>query len=100
MKRQIPYDENNMARGVKDVDFTKFDYIFGMDVNNVGNLKNMAPPDSTAKIYIFGEFDDAKPIADPYYISGKHGFEVTYQQCLRYSHAFLQHLGLSQQAKS
>ncbi|PWZ01911.1 putative LTP1-protein-tyrosine-phosphatase [Testicularia cyperi] len=98
-KRNIWYDENNFARGVRDADFSRFDYIFGMDVNNVRNLKTMAPRGSTAKVYLFGEFDDGKPIADPYY-SGGNGFEVTYKQCLRYSHAFLSHLGLGAQAKS
>lgn len=98
-KRKIPYDENNFARGVRQPDFDKFDYIFGMDTNNVRNLKNMAPSDGKARVLIFGEFDDGKPIADPYYQRGN-GFEDTYQQCLRYSHAFLRHLGLGQQAKS
>jgi protein-tyrosine-phosphatase len=37
--------------------------------------------------------DDKKPIQDPYY-GGDHGFQAAYKQCVRYSQAFLDHLGL------
>ncbi|KAN0063183.1 Low molecular weight phosphotyrosine protein phosphatase [Thecaphora frezii] len=92
-RKNIPI--NCLARGVVREDFNTFDYILGMDVNNVRNLKSMAPPRSKAQIRMFGEFDDGKPIADPYY-GGKNGFEITYEQVLRYSHAFLRELGLGQ----
>ncbi|ETS59662.1 hypothetical protein PaG_06591 [Moesziomyces aphidis] len=95
VRRNIPYDAENFARGVRDADFTTFHYIFGMDTNNVRNLKTMAPRGSTARIRLFGDVDDNKPIADPYYIGGKQGFETTYKQVRRYSEKFLQELGLT-----
>ncbi|SPO38613.1 probable LTP1 - protein-tyrosine-phosphatase [Pseudozyma flocculosa] len=95
-RKKIPID--CLARGVKQEDFHTFDYILGMDVNNVRNLKNMAPRGAKATIKMFGDFDDGKPIADPYY-GGKNGFEITYEQVLRYSHAFLRDLGLGQSSQ-
>lgn len=39
--------------------------------------------------------DDGKPIYDPYYGIGGSGFQSTYEQCVRYSRAFLEkELGL------
>ncbi|CAO1615115.1 unnamed protein product [Jaminaea pallidilutea] len=90
-KKGIPV--HCLARAVTQKDFRTFDYILGMDINNVNNLKRIAPKNGTAKIHLFGEFDDGKGIMDPYYGIGGSGFESTYEQCLRYSKAFLKHLG-------
>lgn len=104
-RRNIPYDENNFARGVKPEDFTRFDYIFGMDTNNSSRLQQMQPKGTKAQVRLFGDVDDGKSIADPYYTttsrgSGRDGFEETYQQVLRYSHSFLKELGLEKKAKA
>jgi low molecular weight phosphotyrosine protein phosphatase len=79
----VPIDHR--ARAVASADFKKFDYILASDAavrvsiyethsvrlrrspQNLSNLKNVAPGDSTAKIVLFGSFSDNKPIADPYY---------------------------------
>lgn len=98
-RRNLPYDENNLARGITEEDYHFYDHIFGMDKNNQRNLLSMQPKGSKAQVRLFGDVDDGKPIADPYYI-GSHGFEDTYKQVLRYSRAFLQELGLADQAKS
>ncbi|PWN18471.1 putative LTP1-protein-tyrosine-phosphatase [Microstroma glucosiphilum] len=74
---------NSLARAVSKDDFHRFDYIFGMDTNNVRNLKSMQPKGSKAQVYIFGEFEDKKAINDPYYGIGGSGFESTYEQCVR-----------------
>ncbi|PWN52759.1 putative LTP1-protein-tyrosine-phosphatase [Violaceomyces palustris] len=95
-RKGIPID--SLARGVVPQDFRDFDYILGMDVNNVRNLKNMQPRSSRAVIKLFGEFDDNQPIADPYY-GGRNGFELAYEQIVRYSHGFLRSLGLGQAAQ-
>lgn len=81
------------ARRVRPDDFDKFDWIFGMDSNNVSNLRSMQPKGSRAKVHLFGDFDDKKVIADPYY-GVDNGFQTSYEQCVRYSRAFLNHLGL------
>lgn len=52
-------------------DFTKFDFIFGMDDENMADLKRLAPKGSHAKCLLLGEFDPNKEriIRDPYYVS-------------------------------
>jgi len=85
VKHGVPID--HLARAVRAKDFTSFDYILASDAQNLANLQRMAPPGSTAKIALFGSFDDDKPILDPYY-GGISGFERTYEQCVRYSTAF------------
>lgn len=79
---------NSLARAVKKEDFDKFDYIFGMDSNNVKNLRKMQPPGSKARVMLFSEFDDKKTIYDPYYI-GDDAFHTVHEQCVRYTQAFL-----------
>lgn len=81
------------ARKVRLDDFDKFDWIFGMDSTNVRNLRSMQPKGSKAKVHLFGDFDDKKAIADPYY-GADNGFQTSYEQCVRYSRAFLNHLDL------
>lgn len=68
-KHDLPY--NNKARQIKPDDFKKFDYIFGMDVDNMEDLVSLKPKDGTAKLLMLGEFDPQgdKIIRDPYYVS-------------------------------
>ncbi|SPO27503.1 probable LTP1 - protein-tyrosine-phosphatase [Ustilago trichophora] len=91
-QRNIPIDLNNTARAIRSPDYDKFHYIFGMDTNNVRNLLRMQPKGSKAQVRLFGDVDDAKPIADSYYTGD---FEATYRQVKRYSEAFLKELGLT-----
>ncbi|CAG9815015.1 unnamed protein product [Phaedon cochleariae] len=88
----IPY--NGRARQIEEEDFKEFDYIFGMDENNISNLKDQAPRGSKAKILLLGDFDPEgdRIIRDPYYDSGTDGFEKCYQQCMRSCTAFLEQL--------
>jgi len=89
-KHSVPM--NHKARPVISEDFTSFNYIFGMDENNIQDLKRMAPKNSTAKIELLGDYDPegACIIRDPYYDDGEDGFEEVYQQCLRACKAFLE----------
>jgi low molecular weight phosphotyrosine protein phosphatase len=77
--------------------FDDFDYLIGMDSNNVRNLKSIQPRGSRAQIKLFGEYGDGKAIEDPYY-GGKQGFETTYKQVLAYSEALLESLNLDKSA--
>ncbi|KAJ8921147.1 hypothetical protein NQ315_013618 [Exocentrus adspersus] len=79
---------------IKTQDFHEFDYIFGMDDDNISDLRDMEPPQSKAKILLLGDFDPEgqRIIRDPYYDRGSEGFEVCYQQCLRSCTAFLDQL--------
>lgn len=56
---------------IQEEDFHEFDYIFGMDENNVSNLKGQAPQESKAKVLLLGDFDPEgeRIIRDPYYVS-------------------------------
>ncbi|XP_074039579.1 low molecular weight phosphotyrosine protein phosphatase 1 isoform X2 [Leptinotarsa decemlineata] len=88
----VEYD--GKARQIEKEDFNNFDYIFGMDEDNIADLKQYAPADSKAKILLLGDFDPEgkRIIRDPYYDSGSDGFEVCYQQCMRSCKAFLEQL--------
>ncbi|EFX79792.1 hypothetical protein DAPPUDRAFT_188255 [Daphnia pulex] len=94
-KHQVP--TNHKARQVKKADFSEFDYIFGMDDDNIDDLKSMAPASFKAKIEMLSRYDadiDAdRTIRDPYYDSGEEGFEKCYQQCVRCCTTFLQRIG-------
>ncbi|XP_017888238.2 low molecular weight phosphotyrosine protein phosphatase-like, partial [Ceratina calcarata] len=61
---------SHKARPITEEDFTKFDWIFGMDNNNIQELNNMKPSNSTAKIELLGKYDPQGEtiIRDPYYV--------------------------------
>lgn len=52
-------------------DFEKFDYIFGMDDENMSALEHKAPKSSKAELHLLGAFDpdEDRIIRDPYYVS-------------------------------
>lgn len=62
-----------------DRDFDEFDFIVGMDDNNVWDLRKMArTPEDLGKIYKMTEFSrklDYTSVPDPYY-GGSDGFEL------------------------
>ncbi|KAI8501404.1 acyl carrier protein [Branchiostoma belcheri] len=89
MRKHSVYKEQ-IARQVTEEDFTKFQYILGMDHNNISNLKNIQPPKSTATVKLLGSFDPEgqEVIEDPYY-GEESDFERVYQQCVRCCKAFL-----------
>ncbi|XP_014089997.1 low molecular weight phosphotyrosine protein phosphatase 1 isoform X1 [Bactrocera oleae] len=82
----------NKARQIKKDDFLQFDYIFGMDEENMSELRNLSPANSKAKLLLLGDFGLDKSdriIVDPYYQRGDAGFEKAYQQCVVACAAFL-----------
>jgi low molecular weight phosphotyrosine protein phosphatase len=82
---------NHRARQLCDEDFTRFDYIFGMDLENIKDINDLKPINSKAIIELLGKYDPQNDtiIRDPYYDRGDKGFETNYQQCLRSCNAFL-----------
>jgi len=58
------------ARQVKKSDFLKYDYIFGMDHENIDDLKSIEPTETCAKIELLGSYDPNGEliIEDPYYV--------------------------------
>lgn len=55
---------------ITEHDFTAFDWIFGMDTNNINELNDMKPSNCTAKIEFLGSYDPQGEviIRDPYYV--------------------------------
>lgn len=88
-KHNVPYDHK--ARVICPEDYHKFHFIFGMDHENVKDIKDDQPSDSKAVVKMFGDYDpvDKGIIHDPYYDRGSEGFEVCYQRCVRSVKAFL-----------
>ncbi|KAF8647945.1 hypothetical protein AX16_006477 [Volvariella volvacea WC 439] len=85
----VPIDHH--ARQIKSDDFYHFDYILASDESNLANLERIRPIDATAEIHLWGSYLDGRPIADPYY-GGTLEFEAVYQQCVKLSEAFLDHV--------
>jgi len=85
-KHNVPISRT--ARQVTIKDFTTFTHILAADESNLAALNRTKPKDSTAQVRLFGSYLDDKQITDPYY-GGISGFEQCYQQCLKYSNAFL-----------
>ncbi len=72
------YNLTHRSRQVKKEDFDRFDYIIGMDEQNIRGLKQLAlTPEHTGKIYRMTDFckrmTDTE-VPDPYY-GGDAGFE-------------------------
>lgn len=88
-KHNLEY--SNKARQIKSQDFKKFDYIFGMDNENMDELADLNPKDGTAKLLLLGDYDPKgeKIIRDPYYDNDSKGFEKAYEQSVRCCEAFL-----------
>lgn len=72
-KHRITYDKNKCSIPLSQDDFYKFDYLIGMDEQNVHDMMNRAPHDCQKKIQLF----DNQGVPDPYYTNK---FNLTYQQ--------------------
>lgn len=72
------YKIAHLSRPVKEADFDAFDYIVGMDEQNIKQLSRLAKTEEKqAKIHKMTEFNqtmEAENIPDPYY-GGDKGFE-------------------------
>lgn len=84
-------ETTHRARVLSKQDFTKFEYIFGMDHDNISDINEVRPRNGTAKVELLGSYDPEGEliIEDPYYGRGEKGFEKNYEQCLRCCEAFL-----------
>lgn len=82
---------DHRARQICEEDFSKFDYIFGMDDNNIADINELKPSGSKAVVELLGKYDPKGQtiIEDPYYESGEKGFEINFEQCMRSCAAFL-----------
>jgi low molecular weight phosphotyrosine protein phosphatase len=83
---------SHRVRQITRDDFNKFDFIFGMDEDNMRALNKEKPPGSKAQLNLLGSYDPEGEsiIRDPYYDSNSDGFEKCYQQCVRSCRAFVE----------
>ncbi|KAL6265445.1 low molecular weight phosphotyrosine protein phosphatase 1-like isoform X1 [Pogonomyrmex barbatus] len=82
---------SHRARQIEQTDFDKYDWIFGMDHENIKNLKQLKPKNSQAKVELLGSYNSSGDpiIRDPYYDYNSVGFQRVYEQCLASVTAFL-----------
>lgn len=87
---------NHKARRIRKEDYFNFDYILCMDYKNLDNLLRIEPKNSKAEVQLFGEFDPDGEIVikDPYFSRGTEAFKYIFDQMMRCSEGFLEHLGL------
>ncbi|WFD18293.1 hypothetical protein MCAP1_000492 [Malassezia caprae] len=79
---------SHLARAIQPEDFHKFDFIFGMDSNNIKNMQRIQPKGSKAS-------DDGATVMDPYYYSSSvNGVYSMVILTSSYSDAFLASLKL------
>ncbi|XP_043279435.1 low molecular weight phosphotyrosine protein phosphatase-like isoform X2 [Venturia canescens] len=85
-------DYSHKARLITEEDFIKFDWILGMDNDNISDLNHMKPADSKAKIELLGKYDSKGEIIirDPYFDNDSAGYAKAYEQCLRSLTSFLE----------
>ncbi|KAK4695005.1 low molecular weight phosphotyrosine protein phosphatase, partial [Lecanoromycetidae sp. Uapishka_2] len=93
-------DYDHAARKIQSSDFSNFDYILAMDEDNWTNLQRSkarvvkkngrTPSEEKGKVMLFGDFGGKKgeQVVDPYY-GAKNGFEIAYEQMLRFSNGFI-----------
>lgn len=65
-------ESKHIVRQITKQDFYEFDYIFGMDEDNMSDLRRLAPKDCKAELLMLGDFGLSKEkriIEDPYYVS-------------------------------
>jgi low molecular weight phosphotyrosine protein phosphatase len=87
-------------------DFEKFEYIFAMDDGNLEDLERLRQQEvkkhggneGVGKVMLFGAFggkmrrgERGEEVKDPYY-GGRDGFEIAYEQAVRFTGAFLEKL--------
>lgn len=82
---------SHKARQFKQDDFNEYDWIFGMDHENIKDLNDQKPENCRAKVELLGSYNPSKDIIirDPYYASNSVGFQKVYDQCLASVTAFL-----------
>ncbi len=79
VQRGIRLDDLS-ARAVEEADFSRFDYILAMDMDNFHNLSAICPDGLEDKIHLFMDYaleHRIREVPDPYY-GGAEGFEKVF----------------------
>ncbi|KAF2223971.1 phosphotyrosine protein phosphatase I superfamily [Elsinoe ampelina] len=91
------------ARKFHASDFNKFDYIFAMDKENQSYLdrergrlirKGDLDEAKAGKVELWGKYGgrNNEEVIDPYY-GARNGFEIAYEQMVRFTNGFMKQLG-------
>lgn len=81
---------NHKARKITPSDYNDYNYIIGMESNNVRNIIKIVGEDKENKVYRLLDFsDNPRDIADPYYTGD---FNTTYNDILEGCEALLKNL--------
>lgn len=81
---------DHRARQITGKDYEKYDYIIGMDNQNLRNMRRMLPYDGKGKICLLLDFTEApRDIADPWFTGD---FDATYDDVLKGCAALLDRL--------
>ena len=88
-EKNIPFEKRRVSV-LKKEDYDKYDYIIGMDDNNIFDIKRIIGSDPKNKVYKLLDFSDTfKEIEDPWYTRD---FEKAYQDIHLGCSAFLNYL--------
>ncbi len=81
---------NHRARKITKQDYKKFDYIIGMEEQNVIHIKKIVGKDEENKIYQLMDFSNQpRNIADPWYTRN---FDKTYEDIVEGLEGFMEYL--------
>lgn len=73
---QRGYHITHISRPIRTSDFYEFDYVIGMDNDNMNKLRRLRPDDAKAELHLMTEYCrgvEADVVPDPYY-GGAAGF--------------------------
>jgi protein-tyrosine phosphatase len=92
---QRGYDLANLrARQVTGQDFVEFDYILAMDLDNLSDLRRLAPTQHHGKLSLFTDYSSTRQgeeVPDPYY-GGAQGFELVLDMAEDAAAGLLRHI--------
>ncbi len=89
-EKGIPFTKRE-ARQITKEDYASYDFIIGMDRENIENIHRIMGADPEGKIYKLMDFaGEDRPIADPYYTGN---FEQTYQDIVKGLEGFFRKQG-------
>lgn len=81
---------NHLARRIEKQDYNTFDYIIGMEEQNIVNIKRILGDDKENKIYKLLDFsDNPRNIADPWFTGN---FDKTYDDIVEGLEGFIEYL--------
>lgn len=83
---------NHIVKKLTKQDYDKFDYIIGMEEQNIRDIKRIVGEDIKNKVYKLLDFsNNPRDIVDPWYTGD---FDTTYNDIVEGLNGFLKHLNL------